>query len=106
MNGTAEPTASGRAILTVPNLLSFLRILLIPVFVALIVDPDTTTRRRGAVRAGGGHRLGRRLRSRAGPDRSPSSGRSWIPSPTDSRSPPGLIALMVRGAFPLWAARR
>ena len=29
-------------ILTIPNVLSFLRIALIPVFVALIVDPDTT----------------------------------------------------------------
>ena len=29
-------------ILTIPNVISFLRIALIPVFFALIVDPDTT----------------------------------------------------------------
>lgn len=37
---TAEPRSS-RRILTVPNLLSFVRILLIPVFVVLLVDPDS-----------------------------------------------------------------
>jgi cardiolipin synthase len=36
------PVARAR-VLTVPNLISFVRIALIPVFVALIVDDDTTT---------------------------------------------------------------
>ena len=41
--GRAEPAAgSSRRVLTVPNVISSLRIALIPVFVALIVDPDTT----------------------------------------------------------------
>jgi cardiolipin synthase len=34
-------TADGRRLLTVPNLLTSLRILLIPVFVILLLDPDT-----------------------------------------------------------------
>ena len=34
---------SGRRVFTVPNVISFLRIALIPVFFLLIVDPDTTT---------------------------------------------------------------
>jgi hypothetical protein len=34
--------SSSTRVVTVPNLLSFLRIALIPLFVALIVDPDTT----------------------------------------------------------------
>ena len=42
MRGTAEPTGGSSAVLTVPNLISAARIALIPVFVALIVDPDTT----------------------------------------------------------------
>jgi len=36
-----EPAGTDR-ILTIPNLISLLRIALIPVFVALIVDHDTT----------------------------------------------------------------
>jgi cardiolipin synthase len=40
-NDVPEPTSS--AVFTIPNLLSFLRILLIPVFVALIVHEPTTT---------------------------------------------------------------
>src|SRR4051794_38946659 len=43
---TSEGTpaaGSGRRVLTVPNAISALRIALIPVFVALIVDEDTTT---------------------------------------------------------------
>src|SRR4051812_3098701 len=37
------PAGSGARVLTVPNAISALRIALIPVFVALIVDEDTTT---------------------------------------------------------------
>src|SRR5512133_3165237 len=103
---TSEGTpaaGSGRRVLTVPNALSALRIALIPVFVALILDHDTTTaglimfgcvvatdwvdgtiaRRTGQV-----SELGKVL--------DPVADRLAIAA--------GLIALVVRGAFPLWAA--
>jgi cardiolipin synthase len=102
MNGTAEPTGGSSAVLTVPNLISATRIALIPVFVALIVDPDTTlagiilfglvvatdwvdgtiARRTGQV-----SELGKIL--------DPVADRLAIAA--------GLIALIVRDAFPLWA---
>src|SRR4051794_32098916 len=37
------PAGSGGRVLTVPNVISALRIVLIPVFVTLILDEDTTT---------------------------------------------------------------
>ncbi|RPJ12760.1 MAG: hypothetical protein EHM22_05910 [Actinobacteria bacterium] len=79
-----EPAGTDR-ILTIPNLISLLRIALIPVFFALIVDHDTT-------------QLGLVLfvvvvatdwvdgRSPVRPDRCPSSGRSSTPWLTGSRS--------------------
>ncbi len=90
-------------ILTIPNLLSFLRIALIPVFVILIVDPDTTQAGLvlfvvvvatdwvdGAVARATGQvsELGKVL--------DPVADRLAIAA--------GLIALVVRDAFPLWAA--
>lgn len=90
-------------ILTVPNLISFLRIALIPVFVVLIVDHDTTFAGLvlfGAVVAtdwvdgviaratGQVSELGKIL--------DPVADRLAIAA--------GLIALVARGAFPLWAA--
>jgi cardiolipin synthase len=93
----------GKRVFTIPNLLSFLRIALIPVFVALIVDRDTTfggLLMFGAVvstdwvdgtiaRATGQvTELGKVL--------DPVADRLAIGA--------GLIALVVRGAFPLWAA--
>ena len=103
MDGSEDTASTSRRVLTVPNLLSFLRICLIPVFVALIVDPDTTTagivlfgvvmatdwvdgfvaRRTGQVTE-----LGKVL--------DPVADRLAIAA--------GLIALVIRGAFPLWAA--
>ena len=97
----APPTSS--RVLTVPNLISFARIALIPVFVALIVDEDTTTeglilfgivvatdwvdgtiaRRTGQV-------------SRVGIMLDPVADRLAIAA--------GLIALVVRDVFPWWAA--
>jgi cardiolipin synthase (CMP-forming) len=94
---------SSSAVLTIPNLLSFLRILLIPVFVTLIVNEPTTTagillfgvvvatdwvdgwvaRRTGQV-----SELGKIL--------DPTADRLAIAA--------GLIALVIRGVFPLWAA--
>ncbi len=97
------PDRASSAVITVPNLLSFLRILLIPVFVALIVHRPTTTtglilfaivvatdwvdgsvaRRTGQV-----SELGKVL--------DPTADRLAIAA--------GLIALVVRDIFPLWAA--
>jgi len=103
MKGTNESAGASPAVLTIPNALSFLRILLIPVFVALIVHRPTTTagllvfaatvatdwvdgwvaRRLGQVSD-----LGRIL--------DPVADRLAIAA--------GLVALVIRGAFPLWAA--
>jgi cardiolipin synthase len=102
MKGTEESAPGSSAILTIPNLLSAVRILLIPVFCWLIVDPDTTAAGIvvfGAVvatdwvdgtvarRTGQVSELGKVL--------DPVADRLAIAS--------GLIALMVRGAFPVWA---
>jgi cardiolipin synthase (CMP-forming) len=103
MKGTKVSDRASSAVVTLPNLLSFLRILLIPVFVFLIVHRPTTTtgvlvfaavsatdwvdgwvaRRTGQV-----SELGKIL--------DPTADRLAIAA--------GLIALVVRGAFPLWAA--
>ena len=97
------PQGSSRRVLTVPNVISFSRIALIPVFFLLIVDPDTTTagvilfavvvatdwvdgtiaRRTGQVTE-----LGKVL--------DPVADRLAIAA--------GIIALAIRGVFPLWAA--
>src|SRR5438093_13428963 len=103
MKATASDRAPSARVATLPNLISAIRILLIPLFVALIVDPDTTTaglilfgvvvatdwvdglvaRRTGQV-----SELGKLL--------DPVADRLAIAA--------GLIALAVRGVFPWWAA--
>jgi len=104
MNSTAsEPSPSSSRALTVPNAISAARIASIPVFVALILDHDTTTpglilfaivvatdwidgmiaRRTGQVSD-----LGKVL--------DPVADRLAIAA--------GLIGLVLRGIFPLWAA--
>ena len=103
MDAPEDHTAASRRVLTVPNLISALRIATIPVFWALIVDADTSAwgialfalvvatdwvdgtiaRRTGQV-----SELGKVL--------DPVADRVAIAA--------GLIALVVRGAFPLWAA--
>ena len=103
MKGTDPPDRASSAVLTVPNLLSFLRILLIPVFVVLIVHEPTTTAGLilfgivvatdwvdGAVarRTGQVSELGKVL--------DPTADRLAIAA--------GLIAFVVRGVIPLWAA--
>lgn len=94
---------SSNRILTVPNVLSFLRIALIPVFVALIVDPDTTFSgillfavvvSTDWVDGFAARRLGQV--SELGKVLDPVADRLAIAA--------GLIALAVRGAFPWWAA--
>jgi cardiolipin synthase (CMP-forming) len=103
MNATASDPAPSSRVATVPNLISAIRIALIPVFVSLILDDDTTTvglilfgvvvatdwvdgviaRRTGQV-----SELGKIL--------DPVADRLAIAA--------GLIALAVRGVFPWWAA--
>ena len=97
-----QPADTDR-ILTIPNVISFLRIALIPVFVALIVDPHTTFWGLvlfvlvvatdwvdGAIARATGQvsELGKVL--------DPVADRLAIAA--------GLIALVVRDVFPLWAA--
>jgi cardiolipin synthase (CMP-forming) len=103
MDASGDRTPGSSRVLTVPNLISAARIAAIPVFWALIVDPDTSpsgivlfvfvvatdwvdgtiARRTGQV-----SELGKVL--------DPLADRLAIAA--------GLIALVVRGAFPLWAA--
>ena len=98
----SEPAQTDR-ILTIPNVLSFLRIALIPVFVALIVDPDTT--RAGLVVfvvvvatdwVDGALARATGQVSDLGKVLDPVADRLAIAA--------GLIALVVADAFPLWAA--
>jgi cardiolipin synthase len=103
MDASGDRTPTSSRVLTVPNLISAVRIAMIPVLWALIVDDDTTAwgivlfgvvvatdwvdgtiaRRTGQV-----SELGKVL--------DPVADRAAIAA--------GLIALVVRGAFPLWAA--
>jgi cardiolipin synthase len=103
MDSSGDRTPASSRVLTVPNLISAIRIAMIPVFWALIVDPDTTAwgivlfgvvvatdwvdgtiaRRTGQV-----SELGKVL--------DPVADRAAIAA--------GLVALVVRGAFPVWAA--
>ena len=87
MRGTGGSTPGSSAILTVPNALSSLRILLIPVFCWLIVH-------RGTEAAGILTFTGRV--SELGKVLDPVADRLAIAA--------GLAALVVRGAFPFWAA--
>jgi cardiolipin synthase (CMP-forming) len=98
----SEPAQTDR-VLTIPNVISFLRIALIPVFVALIVDPDT--RRAGLVLfavvvatdwVDGALARATGQVSELGKVLDPVADRLAIAA--------GLIALVVTDAFPLWAA--
>jgi len=98
----SEPGSTDR-VLTIPNLISSLRIALIPVFVALIVEPDT--RRAGLVLfvivvatdwVDGALARATGQVSDLGKVLDPVADRLAIAA--------GLIALVVADAFPLWAA--
>jgi cardiolipin synthase len=98
----SEPGPTDR-VLTIPNLISSLRIALIPVFVALIVDPDT--RRAGLVLfvvvvatdwVDGSLARATGQVSDLGKVLDPVADRLAIAA--------GLIALVMADAFPLWAA--
>jgi cardiolipin synthase len=101
MKGAPREAAAGR-ILTAANLITSLRILLIPVFVALIVDPDRS--KAGLVLFGlvvstdwiDGW-VARRT------DQVSDVGKLLDPVADRLAIAAGLIALMVRGAFPAWA---
>jgi cardiolipin synthase (CMP-forming) len=97
----ARDAASGR-VLTTPNVITALRIVLIPVFVALIVEPDRS--KAGLVLFGfvvatdwvDGWIARRTAQvSDVGKLLDPIADRLSIAA--------GLVALMVRGAFPTWA---
>jgi len=103
MNATAGDPAPSSRVLTVPNLISAVRIALIPAFVALIVDLDTTAT--GLILFGGvmatdwvdglvARRTGQV--SELGKVLDPVADRLAIAA--------GLVALAVRGVFPWWAA--
>ena len=98
----SEPAQTDR-VLTIPNVISFLRIALIPLFVVLIVDPDTT--RAGLVLfvvvvatdwVDGALARATGQVSNVGKVLDPVADRLAIAA--------GLIALVVADAFPLWAA--
>jgi cardiolipin synthase len=100
---TSSSSGSTDRVLTIPNLLSFLRIASIPLFVWLIVDRDTTFG--GLILFGvilstdwvdGAIARATDQVSNLGTVLDPVSDRLAIAA--------GLIALVVRGAFPLWAA--
>ena len=97
------PASGTNRVLTIPNLISFLRIALIPVFFLLIVDPDTTFA--GLILFGlvaatdwvdGAVARATGQVSEVGKVLDPVADRLAIAA--------GLIALVARGAFPLWAA--
>ena len=107
MSDPAPPTATSpnasRRILTVPNLISFVRIATIPLFFALIVDEDTT--KAGLILFGvvaatdwvdGVVARATGQVSEFGKVLDPVADRLAIAA--------GLIALVIREAFPLWAA--
>ncbi len=102
MSGTGESSPGSSAILTAPNVISFLRIALIPVFCRLIADEDSTMA--GIVLFGAvvatdwvDGTIARRTGqvSDLGKILDPVADRLAIGA--------GLVSLMVRGAFPVWA---
>jgi cardiolipin synthase len=102
MNSTGGREPASSAILTVPNLLSFTRILLIPVFVALIVHEGTELA--GMLLFAGvaatdwvDGTVARRTNQVS------EFGRILDPVADRLAVGAGLVAVMVRGALPLWA---
>jgi cardiolipin synthase len=99
----ATPDRASSAIITIPNALSFVRIALIPVFVWLIVDHDTTF---------GGLLLFGAVASTDWVDGAVARATGQISELGKVLDPVAdrlsiaavLIALIVRGVFPLWAA--
>ena len=97
------PAGSGSRVLTVPNAISALRIALIPVFVWLIVDEDTTTA--GLIMFGlvvATDWVDGTIARRTG--QVTELGKVLDPVADRLAIAAGLIALAVRGVFPVWAA--
>ncbi len=97
------PQGSSRRVLTVPNVISFSRIALIPVFFLLIVDPDTTTA--GVILFAVviatdwvDGTIARR------PGQVTERGKVLDPVADRLAIAAGIIALVIRGVFPVWAA--
>src|SRR6476619_6843564 len=103
---TSEGTpaaGSGRRVLTVPNAISALRIALIPVFVALILDEHTTTA--GLIMFGvviATDWVDGTIARRTG--QVTELGKVLDPVADRLSIAAGIIALVIRGIFPLWAA--
>ena len=99
----SEGGQASSAILTLPNLLSFLRILLIPVFVTLIVhDPTTTVGLILFAVVVSTDWVDGALARRT--DRVTDLGKILDPTADRLAIAAGLVALVIVGAFPLWAA--
>jgi cardiolipin synthase len=97
------PAGSGSRVLTVPNAISALRIALIPVFVWLIVGEDTTTA--GLIMFGfvvATDWVDGTIARRTG--QVTELGKVLDPVADRLAIAAGLIALAVRGVFPVWAA--
>src|SRR5437868_8995947 len=103
---TSEGTpaaGSGRRVLTVPNAISALRIALIPMFVALIVDEDTTTA--GLIMFGcvvATDWVDGTIARRTG--QVSELGKVLDPVADRLALAAALVVLVARHAFPLWAA--
>jgi cardiolipin synthase (CMP-forming) len=103
MKGTAGEPAPTSAVLTVPNALSFGRILSIPLFWWLIVHESTTTAGLiGFAAMGATDWIDGYIARRTG--QVSEIGRVLDPLADRLAIASGLIALVIRGAFPLWAA--
>ena len=103
MDPSAEPTPASNRVLTVPNAISFFRIATIPIFWALIVDHDTT--RWGIVLFGlvvATDWVDGTIARRTG--QVTELGKILDPVADRAAIAAGLIAVVVRGAFPWWAA--
>jgi cardiolipin synthase len=97
------PQGSSRRVLTVPNVISFSRIALIPVFFLLIVDPDTTTA--GVILFGvviATDWVDGTIARRTG--QVTELGKVLDPVADRLAIAAGIIALAIRDVFPVWAA--
>ena len=104
MRGSAGgPAAASRAIWTAPNLISLLRIVLIPLFWWLIVREETTPEGLGLfIAVVGTDWLDGVVARRSG--QISELGKVLDPVADRLAIAAGLVALVIRGAFPLWAA--
>lgn len=103
MGRHGESTPASNRVLTVPNAISLARILAIPVFCSLIVDPDTTAA--GIIVFGivvATDWVDGTIARRTG--QVTEVGKLLDPVADRVAIAAGLVSLVVRGAFPAWAA--